>query len=430
MKAAVYIRVSSAEQAMPGHYSLSAQEELCRTYAKDNKMEGTAVYADEGISASKSLLKRKALLSMLEDAEKGKFQVILFKDITRWSRNASNYYKVQERLDKCKVGWISVQQPYLETMTPTGKFQVSVMLGTSQLESEQVGERVKFVQNAELRQGYFPFPDHCLPLGYNTVRTEDGHLKVVVNEDQREAVKEIFSTYLATGNRQRCIDRAAELGVTVTLDQMRGMVRNRIYLGEVRGIKGFCEPLVTEEQFALIQKILSHRNYTAPTKSYTFSSLCRCGACGGHMYGTTNTCSGSVWYRCDTCKHNMLSEKKLEPKVLDEVDEYVHDLEIHAKTKTQKAPDTKKLRGKIDRLNELYIEGNISKAEYARRKTALEAQISSLTSVKGNVPKVFNGPWKEAYRALDSNKKNMLWKSVIDEIVINTDKTISVKFAP
>jgi len=428
MKAAIYIRVSSQEQAMPGHYSLSAQEELCRTYAKDNKMEVTAVYADEGISASKSLLKRKALLAMLEDAEKGKFSCILFKDITRWSRNASSYYKVQERLDRCKVGWISVQQPYLETMTPTGRFQVSIMLGTAQLEAEQTGERIKFVQESQLREGYFPFPDHCLPLGYKTQRTEDGHLKVVVDEEKREAVKAIFETYLATGNRQRCIERAADLGLTVTKDQMRWMMKNRVYLGEVRGMKGFCEPLITEEQFALIQQILSHRNYTSP-RDYTFSSLCRCGACGGRMYGTTNTSSGSIWYRCDTCKHNMISEKKLEPKVLDEVDDYVHDLQIHARTKT-KVPDVKKLRGKLDRLNELYIEGNISKAEYARRKTALEAQISSLTAVKGNVTKAFEGPWKEAYRALDSTKKNILWKSVVDEIVVNADKTISIKFAP
>ena len=149
------------------------------------------------------------------------------------------------------------------------------------------------------------------------------------------------------------------------------------------------------------------------------------------MYGTTNTSSLSIWYRCDRCKHNMISQKKLEPKVLDEVDEYVHDLEIHAQSrKAVKQTDVKKLRGKLDRLNELYIEGNISKAEYERRRTALEAQISTLTAVKGNVPKVFNGPWKEAYKRLDEVKKNVLWKSVVNFIIVNADKTISIKFAP
>lgn len=431
MKAAIYIRVSSQEQTMPGHYSLSAQEELCREYAKEHQMQVYKVYADEGISASKSLLKRKALLEMLEDAEKGKFQCILFKDITRWSRNASNYYKVQDRLDKCKVGWISVQQPYLETMTPTGRFQVSVMLGTSQLEAEQTGERIKFVQDAQLREGYYPFPDKCVPLGYKNVRTADGHMKLTVDPEKSEVVKELFRVFLMTGNRQRCIEKAAEMGVRVTKDMMTNMVRNRTYLGEVRGMKGFVEPLISEEDWNTIQQILSHRNYTRRTDTYIFSSLCRCGVCGGSMYGTTNTSSLSIWYRCDRCKHNMISQKKLEPKVLDEVDEYVHDLEIHAQSrKAVKQTDVKKLRGKLDRLNELYIEGNISKSEYERRRTALEAQISTLTAVKGNMPKVFNGTWKEAYKRLDEVKKNVLWKSVVDCIIVNADKTISIKFAP
>ena len=88
------------------------------------------MYADEGKSASKSLEKRTELMRLLEDAKDGKFSVILFKDITRWSRNAAAYYKVQEVLDSCKVGWVAVEQPYLETLSPTGRFQVSIMLGT------------------------------------------------------------------------------------------------------------------------------------------------------------------------------------------------------------------------------------------------------------------------------------------------------------
>ena len=430
MKVAGYIRVSSVEQAVSG-LSLPAQRELIEAYCKEHDHELVKIYADEGVSASKELHKRKALLSMLDDVEKGKVDLIVFKDITRWSRNSKQYWMVQDRLDKCKVGWVSVQQPYLETLTPTGRFQVSVMLGTSQLEAEQTGERIKFVQDAQLREGYYPFPDKCVPLGYKNVRTADGHMKLTVDPEKGEVVKELFRVFLLTGNRQRCIEKAAEYGVHVTKDMMRNMVRNRTYLGEVRGMKGFVEPLISEEDWSTIQQILSHRNYTRRKDDYIFSSLCRCGVCGGSMYGTTNTDSLAIWYRCDRCKHNMISQKKLEPKVLDEVDEYVHDLEIHAQSrKAVKQTDVKKLRGKLDRLNELYIEGNISKAEYERRRTALEAQISTLTAVKGNVPKVFNGPWKEAYKRLDGIKKNILWKSVIDQIVVNADKTISIKFAP
>ena len=53
-KAALYVRVSTSEQAMHG-YSLAAQEELLRRYADEHGMTVFDVYADEGKSASKSL---------------------------------------------------------------------------------------------------------------------------------------------------------------------------------------------------------------------------------------------------------------------------------------------------------------------------------------------------------------------------------------
>ena len=112
---------------------MQAQEALCQQYCADHDYDVVGVYADEGKSASKALDKRTELLRLISDAEKGKVSVILFKDITRWTRNAAAYYKVQERLDKCGCAWIAVEQPYLETVTPTGRFQVQVMIGTAQL---------------------------------------------------------------------------------------------------------------------------------------------------------------------------------------------------------------------------------------------------------------------------------------------------------
>jgi hypothetical protein len=97
-KAAIYIRVSTTDQAESG-YSLQAQESLCRQYCAEHDYAVVGVYADEGKSASKALDKRTELLRLIGDAEKGKVSVILFKDITRWTRNAAAYYKVQERLD-------------------------------------------------------------------------------------------------------------------------------------------------------------------------------------------------------------------------------------------------------------------------------------------------------------------------------------------
>ena len=113
MRAAGYIRVSTAEQAMHG-FSLDAQKELIERYAADHGMKLVGVYADEGKSASKALARRPELLRMVADAESGQFDTILFKDLTRWSRNPSQFYAIQDRLDAAKVSWIAIEQPSLE----------------------------------------------------------------------------------------------------------------------------------------------------------------------------------------------------------------------------------------------------------------------------------------------------------------------------
>ena len=130
MKVAGYIRVSTLEQATHG-YSLSAQTELIENYCRKNGYVLTRIYADEGISASKALHKRHGIISLLEDAEAGLFDTIVFKDLTRWSRNPSQFYAVQERLDRAKVSWIAIEQPNLETLSAQGKLMVGIKISVA-----------------------------------------------------------------------------------------------------------------------------------------------------------------------------------------------------------------------------------------------------------------------------------------------------------
>ena len=151
MRAAGYIRVSTAEQAMHG-FSLDAQKELIERYAEDHGMKLVGVYADEGKSASKALARRPELLRMVADAESGQFDTILFKDLTRWSRNPSQFYAIQDRLDAAKVSWIAIEQPSLETQTAAGRFNVGIHISVAALESANTSERIKFVNASRVQK--------------------------------------------------------------------------------------------------------------------------------------------------------------------------------------------------------------------------------------------------------------------------------------
>ncbi len=411
-KAASYIRVSTSDQANFG-LSLQAQRDLIQAYADSHDIEIVGVYADEGISAAKSLERREALLRMLEDAEAGLFSVVLFKDITRWSRNAAQYYRVQERLDKCKVGWIAIEQPYLETVSPTGKFQVSVMLGTSQLESDNTAARIKFTQDAEVRRGYFPFPPHCAPLGYTTEK-RDGHNHLIVDEKHREDVKRIFDAFLKSGNAS-VVGR--ELGIPH--QNIIRTLNNRVYIGEFRGIKGFCEPIISEEEFDRVQRLLKHHSYTSK-HSYIFSGLAFCGFCGEKMKWN---CPDDKYpmCRCVNCR-NTITEKEMERQVIETVEPELNRYRLRVKS-AKKPVSRKTIEGKLSRLKDLYIDGLISREQFDIRRAEFEEQLKEAPP-----PPELPVKWKDLYGNLSKQKKNVLWKSVIQSISVK-DKKINISFS-
>lgn len=429
-KAAIYIRVSTADQA-EGGYSLQAQEALCRQYCAEHDYDVVGVYADEGKSASKALDKRTELLRLVADCELGKVSLIVFKDITRWSRSASAFYKIQDRLDKCKVPWIAVEQPYLETVTPTGRFQVQVMLGTSQLEAEQTGQRIKFVQEAEIKRGHFPFPPHCAPTGYTTEKREDGNY-LIIDESTAPMIRTIFKTFSQTLNLQRCVEAVrSEYGIEYAHTTINRILRNPVYKGEFRGIQGFCQPIIEPSEFDRLQR--NKRVFTASKHKgqYIFSSLCKCAHCGRTMYGL---CSDNKYYmyQCHngTGCRNCITQRELEQKVLEIVSPMFADYRVIVKQRQKDNASILSKRNKMiqkkQRLTELYLDGIIERSEFDRRKNEIDSVLTDLAPTP-ELPEIHTD-FKEMYHNLTMPKKAVFWRAFISSITVDRDRNVNVEY--
>lgn len=447
LRAALYVRVSTAEQAMHG-YSLDAQRELLEVYAKEHKMRIVGLYADEGKSASKRLYQRTELLRMIDDMEAGKIDVILFKDITRWSRNSSHYYRIQDRIDAAGGYWIAVQQPYLETKTPTGRFQVTVMLGNAQLEAEQTSERIKFVNASRIPKGGVPYGANSCPLGY-TVAEIDGMKRMVKDIAKSEMTTAFFENYLTYGSLRKAIMFLSEkYGYKLEEKSARKMISNTLYKGEYKGASGYCEPYLTSDQFDQIQRISEKRSYTsyAPKSVYIFSSLLRCAECGKNLNGfhTSRNNKKYLYYRCKnytmykTCKHNRgIGEDKTENWLLenieDEMNEYIQCVKIE-----QAAPPKdyekkrKSIEGKLKRNKEMYIEGEIEKAEFTRRKENYESQLAEIPTIEvkdtRELEEFLNSDWRTLYANLEPYEKRAFWRSIIDYIEVDNSHNMTPHF--
>ena len=102
-RAAIYVRVSSEEQVQG--YSLAAQERTAEAYCQSNGWDVVQVYRDEGRSArTDNITKRPGFAAMLEDADAGRFDVIVVHKLDRLARNRRVAFDTLHRLGEAGGG--------------------------------------------------------------------------------------------------------------------------------------------------------------------------------------------------------------------------------------------------------------------------------------------------------------------------------------
>jgi len=183
VRAALYARVSTEEQAEEG-YSLDAQMRRLEQYCE---MEGWTVagrYREEGHSGRN--INRPEYQRMI--AEKDQWDVVLVLKMDRIHRNSKNFSVMMEELAKANKNFCSAQEDF-DTSSANGRFVMDLMQRIAQLESEQIGERVKIgmEHKAKLGRGLLG-SGH--PYGY---AYDHGQLKVV--NDEMYVVRAIYNMY-------------------------------------------------------------------------------------------------------------------------------------------------------------------------------------------------------------------------------------------
>jgi DNA invertase Pin-like site-specific DNA recombinase len=247
MKAALYARVSTEDQAKEG-FSLDAQLERLRSFCNARGWEIAGEYVDDGYSGRDD--NRPAYRRMME--ERDRWDTILVMRMDRIHRNSRNFMEMMERLRSWGKEFTSMQES-LDTGTAMGRFVMDIIQRIAQLESEQIAERVYtgMRQKASSGQGSLGFP---APFGY---RYENGRL--VVNREEAEIVREIFYRYTQGEPMAWIAEDLNARGVTTsrggrwTVWSVRYLLQNPVYAGYLRwdGIlqRGEHEPIVETESF-------------------------------------------------------------------------------------------------------------------------------------------------------------------------------------
>ena len=136
MRAAIYLRVSTGDQTVEN------QRRDLEAAAAHRGWTISATYADEGISGSKGRDKRPGLDTMLKDATRGKFDVVMAWAVDRMGRSLPDLIGTMQELHGAKVD-LFLHQQALDTTTPAGRamFQMLGVLG--EFERAMIVARVK-----------------------------------------------------------------------------------------------------------------------------------------------------------------------------------------------------------------------------------------------------------------------------------------------
>ena len=333
---AIYTRVSTDIQAEQEFSSCEAQEEKIRSFLNSqNDWRVFKVYTDAGYTGAN--IDRPALQELLSDLKKEKMDVVLVYKIDRLTRSPKDFYQLIEFFEQSKIDFISITERF-DTSTPAGRLLRNIMLTFSQFERELTSERTRDKMLERSRKGMWN--GGLVPYGYSR---QDK--KLILNPKEAVEIKSIFETYLETGSsasiyqmlKERRIKNRSSKNFSKT--NISHILRNVVYVGKVKNREeiygGIHEPIISEEIFALAQKIHKEKKKKFRVyKNFLFGGLIKCEECGSNMTScfTNKYIAGKLnryyYYRCtatmkqdwQACSVKQVSAERLEDFCLENLE--------------------------------------------------------------------------------------------------------------
>ena len=311
IKVASYCRVSTDKDDQAN--SFETQKGYFREYIQRNPdWELYEIYADEGITGT-STKKRKEFNRMMNDAYDGKFQVIITKEVSRFSRNILDTISYTRELRAMGIGVIFATDR-INTLEPESEMILSYIAAQSQEESRRTSARVVWGQTRQMEKGVV-FGRSLL--GYDV---KDG--QITVNPEGAEIVRMIFHKYaveqVGTSEIARFLTQEGYCTYRGSIKWKSNTVikilNNEKYVGDLvqkktytpdflshekksnKGevplitIKNHHEPIISREIWNLSQERLRRNNKHTKkecghSNRYVFSGKIKCSQCGSSFVG-------------------------------------------------------------------------------------------------------------------------------------------------
>lgn len=460
LKVALYIRVSTQEQANEG-YSVGEQTERLTKYADAMGWAVYKTYVDPGYSGGNT--ERPGLKELIKDVEHGRIDKVVVYKLDRLSRSQlDTLYLIEKVFLANNCDFVSMNENF-DTSTPFGRAMIGILAVFAQLEREQIKERMNMGKAARAKEGKWT-GGSTPPIGYNYdpitgELTVDEYEKTQILEavdlflkgTQMRTICNIFTkkgyTYKGRKNKRFPWDPKI-LKIVFTSKTLLGYIR---YNGE--WYEGHQEPILDEETFNKVTEIMEMRKekyakHTPKTRKQStyLGGMIYCKQCGARYTKQNGRKSKSkeapVYYVCHSrsnkvpamvkdpnCKNKNWRLPDLDQLVINEIKKLATDPEYYneireKKNKKTDAPnkiivienEIKNINEQISRFMDLYGIGKFTIEQVGSkidplndRRAGLEKELESLNASSNKLSE------EETIRVA-SEFSEVLERGVLDEI--------------
>lgn len=431
MNIAAYCRVSTDKEDQLN--SLETQKEFFLEYTKRTGDNLIKLYADEGISGTK-IKNRKEFQRMLADAEKGLFDMVVVKDISRFARNTVDLLQSVRKLKA-----LGIETQFLTAnMTSMGnsEFVLTIFGALAQEESANTSKRIKFGKKMNAEKGRVP----NIVYGYD--KTIGDYFNLSINKEEAKVICQMYNWYTDEGfggakiaNMLNGRGIKTKRGNNWSQNSVCRILTNEIYTGKIingkeeiadfltgqRKEKEESEWLVTvrpelriidDETFDKAQEILKGRHdsfkltHERQSNKYLFSTLIKCKDCGWsfrrivRQYKNTYVrwvCSGHNGRGADSCPNAVTVDEEELIQVLQEyfqdvlskkkkvIDHVIKEFQRVYKAKDENIEYEKELNAELNKLRksrekymDMYTDDLISRAELNEKIGGMRKEIDRL----------------------------------------------------
>ena len=128
-------------------------------------------------------------MKMIKDAKEDKFDLIITKEISRFSRNTLDSIKYTRELLNYGVAVLFINDN-INTLYPDSELRLTIMASLAQDEIRRLSERIKFGMNQAQKKGVLLGNNNIY--GYKKSNKEN---RLLIKKEEAEIVKKIFHLY-------------------------------------------------------------------------------------------------------------------------------------------------------------------------------------------------------------------------------------------